>query len=98
MHGAVGAAERRDRHDVHHHATLPGLRRHGLRGRVSRRLPECPYQAVFEEEATPAVFKDDVKLNYAVAKTPADFKVAEHEEMPHPTAEQVEANKQKYAG
>ncbi len=62
--------------------------------------PECPWQAIFEEEATPAVFKDDIKINYAVAEIQGDFKVAQHEKIPHPNADQVAANKQKwgYAG
>ena len=58
--------------------------------------PECPWQAIFEEEATPAVFKDDIPLNYAIMEIMQDFKVAPHEKIEHPTADQVEANKQKW--
>ena len=28
--------------------------------------PECPWQAIFEEVAVPAVFKDDTPLNYKI--------------------------------
>src|ERR1700747_2366670 len=57
--------------------------------------PECPWQAIFEQEAVPAVFKDDTKLNYAVVENQGDFKVATHEKIPHPNADQVAANKAK---
>ena len=58
--------------------------------------PECPWQAIFEEEATPAVFKDDIKLNYEIMDNMGDFKVAEHLKIQHPTADQVEENKRKW--
>jgi ferredoxin len=58
--------------------------------------PECPWQAIFEEEATPAPFQDDIKLNYAIVENSGDFKVAQHEKIPHPTADQVVENKKKW--
>ena len=58
--------------------------------------PECPWQAIYEEEAVPAPFQDDTKLNYAIMETMADFKVAAHEKIPHPTADQVAENKKKW--
>lgn len=58
--------------------------------------PECPWQAIFEEEAVPAPFAEDTKLNYAMMENTGDFKVAEHEKTQHPTAEQVEENKRKW--
>ncbi|MBI2962448.1 MAG: 4Fe-4S dicluster domain-containing protein [Deltaproteobacteria bacterium] len=58
--------------------------------------PECPWQAIYEEEATPAVFHDDIQLNYAMVDKAADFKVAPHEKIPHPTADQVAENKKKW--
>ena len=58
--------------------------------------PECPWQAIFEEEATPAPFQDDIKLNYAIVENSADFKVAQHEKIPHPNADQVVENKKKW--
>jgi ferredoxin len=58
--------------------------------------PECPWQAIFEEEAVPAPFADDTKLNYAMMENTGDFKVAEHEKTQHPSAEQVEENKRKW--
>ena len=58
--------------------------------------PECPYQAIFEEVSVPDVFKDDIKLNYAVKDNGSEFKVAQHKKIPHPTADQVAANQQKW--
>jgi ferredoxin len=65
-------------------------------GSDTAQFPKCPWQAIFEEEATPAVCQDDIKLNYAIVENAADFKVAQHEKIPHPTAEQVAANKKKW--
>jgi len=58
--------------------------------------PECPWQAIFEEVATPAACKDDIKLNYAIMEDMSQFKVPEHRKVEHPTPEQVEANKAKW--
>jgi ferredoxin len=58
--------------------------------------PECPWQAIFEEVAVPAVFKDDTPLNYKIMENMGDFKVAQHKKVEHPTAEQIAANKVKW--
>ncbi len=58
--------------------------------------PECPWQAIFEEEAVPEVFKDDTALNYKMVDVSDDFEVSPNEEKEKPTAEQIEANKQKW--
>ena len=58
--------------------------------------PECPWQAIYEEEATPAACQDDIKLNYAIMENMADFKVAQLEKIPHPNADQVAENKKKW--
>ena len=58
--------------------------------------PECPWQAIYEEEAVPAPFQDDTKLNYAIMEIMGDFKVSPHEKIPHPTADQVTENKKKW--
>lgn len=41
--------------------------------------PECPWQAIFEEQAVPEIFKDDIALNYATVKSADDFKVKQFE-------------------
>jgi ferredoxin len=58
--------------------------------------PECPWQAIFEEVATPEPCKDDIKLNYAMMEHTSEFKVPDHRKVEHPTPEQVEANKAKW--
>ena len=58
--------------------------------------PECPWQAIFEEIAVPDVFTDDTPLNYAMVDDEADFEVAGHEKIEHPTSDDIAANKQKW--
>lgn len=58
--------------------------------------PECPWQAIFEEPAVPEVFNDDTALNRKTVEQPAEFKVKVYEQKPHPTPEQVTANKEKW--
>ncbi len=58
--------------------------------------PECPWQAIFEEEAVPEIFKEDIALNYKIVDASDQFEVSPNEETEKPTAEQIEANKQKW--
>ncbi|MGD9763154.1 MAG: 4Fe-4S dicluster domain-containing protein [Candidatus Binatia bacterium] len=58
--------------------------------------PECPWQAIFEEAAVPGVFADDIKLNYAIVENRESFEVSPHEELPKPSAEEIEENKRKW--
>lgn len=58
--------------------------------------PECPWQAIFEEAAIPAAFKEDVALNYRMMEGTGEFEVAKHEEKPRPTSEEIEVNRQKW--
>jgi ferredoxin len=58
--------------------------------------PECPWQAIFEEAAVPAVFADDTPLNYKMMESSGDFEVAVHESKPKPSADEIEKNKQKW--
>jgi ferredoxin len=58
--------------------------------------PECPWQAIFEEPAVPAVFTADTPLNYKIVENKADFEVAVNEEKPRPSGDEVEANKTKW--
>jgi ferredoxin len=58
-------------------------------------VPECPWEAIFEEEMVPDVFKDDTELNARIVgkerdvpKKPDDMKV--------PTPEEIKANKEKW--
>jgi ferredoxin len=58
--------------------------------------PECPWEAIFEDEQVPDVFQDDTGLNAKVVDLKDDFSVPEVEEKPKPTPEQVEENKAKW--
>ena len=62
--------------------------------------PECPWEAIFEDEQVPEVFREDIALNARCVDAKDDFSVPEVEEKDKPTPEQIEANKQKggYAG
>jgi len=57
-------------------------------------VPECPWEAIFENEEVPDVFQEDIELNAKimgqqriVPERPAD--------MTTPTTEEVKANKEK---
>jgi ferredoxin len=58
--------------------------------------PECPWEAIFEDERVPDVFTADVKLNASITESKDDFEVPEKVEKPRPTPEQVLANKKKW--
>jgi len=58
--------------------------------------PECPWQAIFEEETVPEVFKDDTPLNYAMMEKTDDFEVSPSDKHDQPSAEQIEENKRKW--
>jgi ferredoxin len=58
--------------------------------------PECPWEAIFEEAGVPSVFADDIPLNYAMKDHKDAFQVPKTESKPHPTPEQVDANKKKW--
>ncbi len=62
--------------------------------------PECPWEAIFEDEQVPEVFRDDITLNARCVDAKDDFSVPEVEEKEKPSPEQIEANKEKwgYAG
>ena len=62
--------------------------------------PECPWEAIFEDERVPEVFTDDVALNAKIVDAKDDFAVPEVEEKSKPTPDQIEENKKKwgYAG
>ncbi len=59
--------------------------------------PECPWEAIFEDEQVPDVFQDDVALNAKVLDDKDAFVVPEVEEKPKPSPDEIEANKQKWS-
>ena len=52
-------------------------------------VPECPWEAIFEEDLVPDIFNDDIELN-------ARFVPKRDEEKKMPTPEKVQANKEKW--
>ena len=58
--------------------------------------PECPWEAIFQDEAVPEVFHDDIELNARIMKVKDQFEVPEVEDNEAPTPDQVAANKQKW--
>jgi len=59
--------------------------------------PECPWEAIFEDEQVPSVFHDDVALNARMLEAKDQFTVPEVTEKPKPTPEQIEENKSKWS-
>lgn len=56
----------------------------------------CPWKAIFEESAVPAVAADDTAWNKYCSTNAAAFVKAEYENKTNPTEEEVEANKVKW--
>ena len=62
--------------------------------------PECPWEAIFEDEQVPEIFREDIALNAKCVDAKDEFSVPEVEEKDKPSPEQIDANKRKwdYAG
>ncbi len=58
--------------------------------------PECPWEAIFEDQQVPAVFEADTALNAKILEVKDDFEVPEVEEKTRPTPEQVAENRKKW--
>jgi ferredoxin len=58
--------------------------------------PECPWEAIFEDEQVPDVFAEDVELNRRIVESSGERQVPEHVEKAAPTPDQVAANKTKW--
>jgi ferredoxin len=58
--------------------------------------PECPWEAIFEDEQVPDVFRDDTPLNAKIVGVAEQRAVPEKEDKTAPTPEQVEENKRKW--
>jgi ferredoxin len=58
--------------------------------------PECPWEAIFEDEQVPEVFQEDIAINAKILEHKDEFSVPEVEEKPKPTPEQIEKNKAKW--
>ena len=58
--------------------------------------PECPWEAIFEDEQVPAVFEADVAENAKIVDERDDFIVPEREDTEVPSTEQIAENKAKW--
>ncbi len=58
--------------------------------------PECPWEAIFEDEQVPSVFEEDTALNAKMLECKDEFRVPEVEDEPPPAPEQIAANKEKW--
>ena len=58
--------------------------------------PECPWEAIFEDEQVPEVFNPDIALNAQIVDAKAEFSVPEVEEKNKPTPQQIADNKAKW--
>jgi ferredoxin len=58
--------------------------------------PECPWEAIFQDEDVPEIFQGDIALNAKIVELKDDFRVPEVEEKPEPTPDQVAKNKEKW--
>ena len=58
--------------------------------------PECPWEAIFEDEQVPEVFTEDVALNAKIVDVRDDFEVPEKEDQEPPSPEQIAENKAKW--
>lgn len=59
-------------------------------------IPECPWEAIYEDVDLPEIFKDDIELNARCDVNRELFRPAQ--EIPHqnPTEEEVRDNKRKW--
>jgi len=58
--------------------------------------PECPWEAIFEDEQVPDVFQEDIALNAKILSEKDSFRVPEVGEKAKPTPEQISENKTKW--
>lgn len=58
--------------------------------------PECPWEAIFEDENVPDALQADVALNAKITDDKASFEVPEVTEKDKPSPDEIQANKQKW--
>jgi ferredoxin len=59
--------------------------------------PECPWEAIFEDEQVPSVFGEDTNINAKIIDDKDAFSVPEVLEKDKPSPEQVAENKTKWS-
>ena len=58
--------------------------------------PECPWEAIFEDEQVPDVFSNDTPLNAKLVDDKDSFSVPDVAEKDKPSQERIDANKAKW--
>jgi ferredoxin len=58
--------------------------------------PECPWEAIFEDEQVPEVFHEAVALNAKITEAKDHFEVPDKIDRPRPSSEEVASNKTKW--
>jgi len=58
--------------------------------------PECPWEAIFEDEQVPDLFEPDTALNAQIVDVRDQFEVPEKGDVEPPSPEEVKANKEKW--
>ncbi len=58
-------------------------------------VPECPWEAIFEEDLVPDIFQEDIEINALIVDKPR-FVPTRDESTPIPSPAEVEENKEKW--
>jgi ferredoxin len=58
--------------------------------------PECPWEAIYEDEQVPEIFQADIAKNAEILECRDDFEVPEKGDVDTPSPADVEANKAKW--
>ena len=58
--------------------------------------PECPWEAIFEDEQVPGVFEADIALNAKIVDVRDQFEVPERGDVEAPSPDDVAANKKQW--
>jgi ferredoxin len=59
-------------------------------------IPECPWEAIYEDIDLPELFKSDIALNAKSDQDRSLFLPAQEDSNPNPTEDEVIANKRKW--
>ena len=58
--------------------------------------PECPWEAIYEDEQVPTIFQEDIERNARMMEFRDDFEVPENPCHDAPTPDEVKTNKEKW--
>ena len=58
--------------------------------------PECPWEAIFEDEQVPSVFEEDTALNAKIVDDRDAFEVPERADIDVPSTDEINKNKAKW--